>query len=489
MQNRNQVYVIGGSEAEFHAIKESLIQKAQIESIQINFSHLPAGIKEESFPLYTNNVIIFTCDGIEKLTKKAAKFLREFAEKVICRIYFIDFGNPISKDKLELIEEYIQRNKDHNLSMISDKVIQFLKECKDLAWLNNKLGIRDIICLWSFKFLKWFFLISYGVALIYAIIIIYPYFSDSTPFWTDLLSNPYVVTMGTFFGLFFCAHAIITIIRNSIFYNVVGKRVNLEFFIGIIFFMFATGLVFYSVIQIDKSYNRILISSGLAFFLHWFYVYSLKIRAECTSLSQIQNNISERNDGFHKREELAKIIGDYPLMSSAFPLFEKKSRNIYLSNMHKSDWSYNEAGKLHDELESIIKKNKNSKKKNDVFLDRSSIEQGELWRRYLLRRLSECTEFVALLDGDYTEKSEWAFAESAYAVQLRKTIGKPKILLVFENEESLNKVRNSTLGKLYRDIFEIDNDSQLGSGILTKKELTALDIIKALENIKPMQLL
>lgn len=467
----NQIYVIGGNESEFTKIKEALHQQAK-KSIYLDITHLSPDLQNAPFFRQTNNAIICTTDGVEKLTPHAIGFLRSVTEKSTCRIYL---KGVVSESRLNLFEDFIQRT-NYKDDKLFEEIIEFLKKANSLARTDNLLGARDIICLKAYKILKWFWNISYFVAFFYVINTMYYYFTGNTPPWEAVFSNKYVVVIGTFFGLFFSTHAVITIARNSILAltKITGKKI--EFLIGILLYALLIGIVLYSVFKIENSLPSILISAGLALFSYWLYMYSLRIRGECSSLSEIFSMNS------NKRNELINKIGRSPFPTGAFPLVAKKTGSVFISNMHKSSWSKDSAESLFQLLEGKYK----------VFLDRESINSGDLWRRYLLRNISECTFFVVILDDGYLD-SQWVLAESIYAALLRKNVAKPRILLVFQNIESKDKIKNSPYGYLYKDIFEIPEHLQIGSGMVITftddKNVTAKKIINALDKIKPMQLL
>lgn len=488
---RNQIYIIGGSEPEFNKIKEALIQQTKKE-ILINISHISIDLENVQFPRATNNAIICTSDSIEKFTPKAIDFLRVVAEKSTCRI-FLYFTKDRYHRNISLFDDFIQRINDDNINVIAENVIEFLKKGNTLAQTENLLGARDTICIIAYNILKWFWTLSYIVATLHIINTSYLYFTKNTAPWDKVFLYTNIVTAGTFFGLFFCTHAIITITRNFILAISIFKRVNLELVIGVILYLLAIGLVLHSILEIDKSFSRILIFTVLSIFAYWFYMYSFRIRAECSSLSEMHS----LNSDLHKREDFATSIGCIPFPTGAFPLIANTTGVIFISYMHKSMWASNLATELEKQFDELNKlfSIKNSQKKStankyETFRDRSSIPPAGLWRRYLLRAISECTYFVAFLDDQYLDL-EWVFAESAYAAMLRKNVAKPIILLVFKSQESMFKIKNSAYGDLYKDIFEIPENFQLGAGILiaeNEKPLLGV-VIQALEKIRPMQLL
>ena len=79
--------------------------------------------------------------------------------------------------------------------------------------------------------------------------------------------------------------------------------------------------------------------------------------------------------------------------------------------------------------------------------------------------LSECGCFIAVLDA-VPAVTEWVLAESAYAAMLRKSIGKPRILLIVRNAEELVTLRRGPSGTLFMDLFDLPPDLCDGGGIL-----------------------
>jgi len=149
--------------------------------------------------------------------------------------------------------------------------------------------------------------------------------------------------------------------------------------------------------------------------------------------------------------------------------------------MHRSPWSIETADILEKQLQNLGFL---------VFLDRSSIPSGSHWRQYLLRSVSECTVFLAVLDHD-APASEWVLAENAYAAMLRKSIGKPKILLVLKSTQGIEKIQKGEFGSLYHDIFWIPPAMKFGAGILVKgNEAFSIKILQeALDEIRSMQII
>jgi hypothetical protein len=149
--------------------------------------------------------------------------------------------------------------------------------------------------------------------------------------------------------------------------------------------------------------------------------------------------------------------------------------------MHGSKWSCETAALIHRWT---------AERGFDVFLDQSSIASGSLWRQLLLRATSECGWFIAVLDGEM-DPTDWVLAESAYAVLLRKIIGKPRILMVVRNAAQLARLRRSAFGVLYADVFHLPPERCFGASILVlgQDELTDELIFRAMKGVRPMCLL
>ena len=181
-------------------------------------------------------------------------------------------------------------------------------------------------------------------------------------------------------------------------------------------------------------------------------------------------------------DDVLNSIGRQRFGHSAFPLFPFGCRTLFISYMHASRWSSETAILAHQWA---------SKHGLEVFLDQSTIPSGSLWRQSLLRAVSECGFFVAVIDGD-VELTEWVLAESAYAALLRKSIGKPRILLVVRNIERIAKDRQNPIQLIYLDVFQLPPARCFGAAILPvddDQQLTEERFLQALEAVRPMCLL
>jgi len=272
-------------------------------------------------------------------------------------------------------------------------------------------------CLAAYRILKYLWPVSYVFAAVHIL-------NATTALagrgaWLGQYASDYVVPASTFFGAFFIAHCIFVIVRNWLFAVRIAKRVFSAVAWGAAGFGMAAAATAYSVAVTDISISRISVSAILAIASYAFYMYARRIHGECTSLSQLQAAMADPQ----RREDVLKSIGGQRFGHSAFPLFPCRSRALFISYMHGSQWSSDTAALVQQWA---------SKHGLEVFLDRSTIPSGPLWRQSLLRAVSECGFFVAVIDGD-APITEWVLAESAYAALLRKSIGKPRILLVVQN--------------------------------------------------------
>jgi hypothetical protein len=252
------------------------------------------------------------------------------------------------------------------------------------------------------------------------------------------------------------------------------KRLNLGFALCAGAFGVASAAMACSIAATDGAVSRILVSAVLAVGAYLLYMYARRIRAECASLSQLQAAMADSR----RRIEMLNRIGRQPFASGAFSLFPIRSRSVFISYMHGSPWSLETAALAHQWA---------SEHGLEVFLDRSTIPSGSLWRQYLIRAISECGFFVAVLDGD-AAVTEWVLAESAYAALLRKSIGKPRILLVIRNGERVAKVEQNPFRVIYLDVFQLPPELSYRAAILPadQDELTAKRFLRALEEVQPM---
>jgi hypothetical protein len=109
----------------------------------------------------------------------------------------------------------------------------------------------------------------------------------------------------------------------------------------------------------------------------------------------------------------------------------------------------------------------------------------------LLRSLSECGLFVAVIDGDAL-MTEWVLAESTYAALLRKSVGKPRIILIVQNVQRIVEDKQNPINSIYLDVFKHSPAHFMGATILSvdcDRHLTEDHFLRAIEDVRPMSLL
>jgi len=293
-----------------------------------------------------------------------------------------------------------------------------------------------------------------------------------------VLAYPSVVPVATFLGAFFIVHCIFVIARNGLYGMRIVKRLDLAFWLRAGGLALAAAATAGSIAVLDGSTLRIFASVVLAAGSYLEYVYARRIRAECTSLSQIHADIADTR----RCIETLNTIGRQPITSSVFPFFPYRSKALFISYMHDSKWSSETAAMIHRST---------AEHGFVVFLDQSSIASGSLWRQSLLRAISECGWFIAVLE-DEVAATDWIVAESAYAALLRKNVGKPRILIVVRNAEGITKLQHGPFGMVYRDIFQLPRGGFcVGAAILATGDAGfPVDLLlRALKEVRPMCLL
>ena len=483
----NQIFVITNSEIRFDRIEKALNERAKNE-ILIDIFHLSYNLENLRFQPYMNNAIIFTSDGIETLNSNVINFFKEATAKLRFRVYFI---GDIPSKTIDLFEDFIQRIDEEKRRKITenelaDEVTKYLKEDNKTSRKETFLAFRDHICKNSYEILKRVWDFSFIPVILFVIYAIYNLLYGNSPTWMSFLSNKYVVVISTFMALFLS----MVIIKKSIIGILITREIKFNFLIGLLYNTLAVLLIFYSSYKLQTSFLMFWLTLGFAFFSYYFFIYCSKIRVELSSLREIHSHIQDSN----KKQKLIDKIASNHMELEFFPMIANKSGLVFISNMHKSDWSFNSAKQLYEEFTNLNELFIKQSSKYKVFLDRQSILWGSTWRQHLLRGISECTYFVALLDKDYAGLSddkpfaEWVLVESVYANLLRKSIAKPMILLVFKSQESMDEMKEkSVYGRLYPDAFS--HESSIGVGTCIIENVTLNKIIYELEKINPMQLL
>jgi len=428
-----------------------------------------------SFPLEAIHAIVFTPTSLVRATAADVSAVRSATMPGTCRVYLLVPPDSSPPSGASPLDDFIQRTPTHSADAVAGQIIAFFREADDLNRRSTLLGLRDLTCLSAYQFLKFLWPCSYVFAALH-VLNAAAVLAERGP-WPGVLANPYVVPAATFFGAFFIVHCIFVVVRNVLFRMRIVKRLNPGFALVAGAFGLAAAATARSIAALDESTARILVSAVLAVGAYVCYLYARRISAECASLSGLQAAMA---DG-RRRIEVLNAVGRQPATAEAFPFLPFRSKSLFISYMHGSEWSSKTAALIQGWT---------TDHGFEVFLDQSSIPSGSLWRKSLLRAMSECGYFIAVLDGE-AAATDWVLAESAYAGLLRKRIGKPRILLVARNAEGLAKLQRGPFGALYRDLFQLPPELCLGAGILCADhdELSEGLILRAMEQVPPMCLL
>ena len=428
-----------------------------------------------TFPVDTIHAIVFTPTSLAQAMPVDVETVRSATKPGTCRVYLFVGPGASPPSSVSLLDEFIQRTPTHGSESIAEQIVAFFREADDLNRHSTLLAFRDFTCLFVYSFLKILWPLSYIFAVLHVLNTAATIVGRGP--WPGVLVNPHVVPAATFFGAFFIVHCIFVVVRNALFAMLIVKRIDGGFVMGAGAFCLFSVATARSISIVDGSTLRILASTILAAAAYLIYMYASRIRVECTSLSQLQAAMADAR----RRVEVLNSIGRQPLGSGAFPFFPFRSKSLFISYMHGSKWSSETAALIHRST---------SEHGLEVFLDRSTIPSGALWRKFLLRAISECGCFIAVLDGD-AAATDWVLAESAYAALLRKSIGKPRILLVVWNAERIARDQQNPFRVIYNDVFYLPPELCDGAAILPADhgELTAEVILRAIEQVRPMGLL
>ncbi|MFZ4802651.1 MAG: toll/interleukin-1 receptor domain-containing protein [Chlorobium sp.] len=468
------ITLVGFNSTESNKIESALSSAGGFSKFHIRREEAVSGT---SFSVRVIHAIVFSLIGLENVTDADVNIIRSATKLGTCRVYLAVETGSASSIGVSLLDDFIQTSSVHGFDALAKQIITFFREADDLNRRNMFPAFRDRICLFALKFLNLLLPVSHlfaGLHFFYLAIL----FAESE----SLFSIPiiqYFLPTSTFFGFYFIVHYLYVFVQNGLVQVLINKRINLGLFaLNASCYGFAVVAVFYSIVTSEQqNILRIYISAVLSVIVYTFYMHAYRIRSECTSVSFIHSALSDSL----RRIDMLNSIGRQSLNSSSFPLFPFRSRSIFISYMRGSQWSSGTAVHIHKWA---------TKDGRDVFIDLSAIPTGGLWRQFLLRGISECGYFVVLIDGNFTA-SEWVLAESAYAAQLRKKIGKPRILLVVRNVQGIAKDQQNPFHIIYRDMFQGSLAHCYGIRILSVdiEELTAELFWQALEGIQPMSLL
>lgn len=466
------VTLIDDSANEVNNLRDALL--ATSGSLQFALKHeVRSGAS--SFPREAVHAIVFTPSSLARATTAEVDVIRSAMKPGTCRAYlFVPDERPPSAE-VSPLDDFVQRTGAHGVDAVAKQIIAFFRDADNLNRRSTRLAFRDIACLGIYRIFAALWPLSYLFAALHganAVAVL----AGRGP-WPSLLANRYIVPAATFLGAFFITHCIFVVLRNVLFATRIVKHLNPGFALAVGALGLAAVATARSIAALDEPPFRVLAVAALAPIAYLLYMYARRIRAECTSLSHLQAAIEDPR----RRADVLNIVGRQPLTPAAFPFLSFRSPSLFISYMHGSEWSSQTAQLIHRwSAESGF----------HVWMDQSSIPSGSLWRQHLLRALSECGFFVAVLDSELTA-TQWVLAESAYATMLRKNIGKPRILLVVRNAEGLSRLQNGPFGVIYMDVMQLPPELCLGAGILVGDHdgFSADVILRALEEVRPMGLL
>jgi len=428
-----------------------------------------------SYPMEAVHAIIFTPTNLTQATLADVDTLRSVTKLGTCRVYLLISPGSSPPPDTSPLDDFLQRTPTRGADAIAQQIIEFFREADDLNRRSTLLALRDRTCLGAYTLLRVLWPSSYIFAVLH-ILNATAIFAGREP-WPGVLVNPYVVPAATFFGVSFIVHCIHAVVRNTLFGVRIVKRFNRGFALSAGALGLAVVATARSIVTVDHSAFRILTSVVLAMATYSFYMYARRTRAECSSLSQLQAAMADSR----RRGEVLGAVGRQPFTPNAFPFLPFRAKTLFISYMHGSEWSTGTAVSIHRWA---------SDHGFEVFLDRSTIPSGSVWRKYLLQAISECVCFIAVLDGQ-AAPTEWVLAESAYATLLRKSIGKPRLLLVARTNEGLVRLQQGPFGVIYMDMFQLPPERCPGAAILIADDdkLTAELILRSIEELRPMCLL
>lgn len=432
-------------------------------------------ISGTAFPPQIVHAIVFTPAGLARVIPADEQVIRSATALGTCRLYLASPSGGLEAGPGSRLDDFIQRTSRHDLPAVAEEIVGFFHEADALNRCSTQRALRDMACLKALPLLKLLWPVCYVFGFLHVLNAIAININHKP--WLTLLAEPRLIYASTFFGAFFIVHCGFTVLRNFLFGLMIAGCLDGRFAFGAACFGLTAAGTARSVLGMDQNVGRIAISVMLAIGAYAFYMHARRVRSECTSLSQLQARIADPQ----QRTALLDIIGRQRFSSACFPIRAFKSRSIFISYMHGSKWSSDTATLVHGWA---------SEHGLEVFHDRSAIPSGALWRRSLLQSISECGIFVAVLDGN-AMATEWVLAESAYAALLRKSIGKPRILLVIRNVQALARDQQSPFQLIYRDVFQMPDHLRHGAAILPADDdtLTKANFLKAMEGVRPMCLL
>jgi hypothetical protein len=425
-------------------------------------------ITDEAFPKPIVHAVVLSSALLGTVGSEQERVIRTATGWGTFRLYVLGELPPIGSR----CDDFVQRTPAQDATRLAHTIIAFFEQADAMNRLGLVRGLRDLVCLglylplgllWSFSYICVGVLLA-GVGLQAA----------GHPWLWEALHHPVLATVLSGGIAFFLVHFFTTALRNCALVVFVARRVpTVGFFVPLIVWATFAGSAIWAGHRLGYG-GQIALGLVPALGLLALHHYCRRIRAELASITQIQRLLE--TDGPQASELLD--IGRDPLSSGAIPLRANRARQVFISYMHRSDWSVRTACECHAHLTAAG---------HPVFFDRSTIEPGSLWRRQLMRGLSECGLFVVVLDGE-AEATSWVLSESVHAATLRKNVGKPRILLVVRNSARLVR---GPFGRIYHDLFTRPEAHHPGIHLLEvpPEGLSGEHLLSALHRIRPLCIL
>jgi hypothetical protein len=466
------VTFIGCTDAELMAVETAL--GTARGSLTYATRSVPS-VAASSFLRIQVHAVVLTPASLARATNEDTEIIRAASALGTCRIYLVAFDKSVGKADTSPFDDFIQRSSDHSVNTIAQQIIGFFHEADALNRYSTHRGVRDAACLWIYPILAFLWNFSYVIGALHILNTLMHV--KGHELWPSVHVHSAARLVANFFGAFFIITSATAIFRNALYSVRVMKHLSLELLLWAGFFGLAATATAYSIAGFGDSALRILAPSALAVVAYSSYVYCRRVRAECTSLSELRTAMDDNQ----RRTTIVDRVGKAPLGSNAYPFFSFRSKSLFISYAPASEWSRTTADSIR------LSTGRNG---FDVFLDQSSIPSGSLWRQALLRSLSECGLFITVLDNQ-SAASGWVLAECVYAAMLRKSIGKPHILVIVPSTEQLDLLRRGPFGVLFRDLFDFRHVIRDGGTIVIVEddELSEARILQALSRIRPMRLL
>jgi hypothetical protein len=427
-----------------------------------------------SYPLKQVHAIVLSQERASNLTEAEKAVIRSATSPATCRAYVAPSWEAQSAGKIPF-DSYVQRGAAEDASILAGEILEFFAEADKLNRHWTRCAVRDAICLPAFGVLQILWPPSYAAAALHvsnAVAALVGY-----GLWLKEFSNPFLMSILTFFGVFFVVHCLFAAARNVLFAVRILHPPRLSFLPSTSLVGVVVATVAWSIAATDGSSLRVLASTVLAVGAYNFYLYARRLQSECNSLPEIAKDMANSD----LRTGMLQSARKWGLGPSHLPFFPYRSKKLFISYMRRSAWSSETAESIHEWAKA---------NGYDVFWDRFSIAPGVLWQKYLLRACGECAWFIAVLDHEAPE-TEWVLAESWHAAAQRKNVGKPNILLVVRDADGRQKLRSTPYGYIYWDVLEPCPSLRIGAGILSCDggKLSKERISQVLNEVRPMCLL